>query len=122
MTNEKNVIMIDEACFYLKESGVAVFLNNLAVLAESAVYDGRNTLVLTSGDGKNYAVQNIVPEVRKVLAEADNLMVILGNGEEISDAYELKLQHNDNLGFEDTFFENASKFYEDMVKLVEEAN
>lgn len=114
--------MLDDACFYLNENEVAVFLNNSALAADSAVYDGKNTLVLLGVDNKNYAVQNIVPEVRKVLAQADSLMVILGNGEEIFDMYELKLQHNDNLGFEDTFFESASKFYEDMVKLVEEAS
>lgn len=116
----ENVIFVENACFYVKDGKAAVSIEDVPVLADSAVYDDKNTLLLAGVDGKTYAVQNIVPDVRMVLKDSDDIMVILEKDNDIAGAYELPLKHNETLGFEDNFANGAKDFYkfvEDLTNL-----
>lgn len=114
----ENAIFVKDACFYVKDGQVAVsFDEENAILADRAVYDGKNTLLLAGVDNKVFAVQNIVPEVRSILKNAGEVMVILEKDNEIAGAYELPLEYNEKLDFEDNFVSEAKDFCEFVTEL-----
>ena len=58
-------IFLDDFIFYVLDNQVAIGIDNLPIIAQNIIYDGKNTLILQTSENKNYILQNIVLEVRQ---------------------------------------------------------
>ena len=102
---------IKNCYFYVNEGEVALEVFD-EFKADKVVYDGKNTLVLFDGDKGCFIVKNILPNIRKLLKDDVDLLVIHSKDDEIEDVYELKIKVNKDTIFKDDFYEKAQEFFE----------
>ena len=107
-------IWVDDCCFYVKNSNVAIEFSDLEILANQVMYDGKNTLVFACSDDEIFVVQNITPDIRILLKEGVKIMVILKKNCEIVGSYKLPLSVIESLDYEDNFFKDAVKLCEEL--------
>ncbi len=78
------------------------------------VYDGRNCAILTRNKSKAYLFTNIVPDMRKVLSEANDIVIFEENGKEVANAYKVDIRHVAEIPYPDNFEKDLSAMLEEL--------
>ena len=128
-------ILVDEFRILQKDDkyAIALQIDDGAVNEADFMYDGRNCAILVRNKTKAYLLTNILPSLRQVLAEQNNLMIFEECGSEVANKYEVKVRHVKEIPYPDNFEKDAAKMMEDLktelgeekynelVKAIEEA-
>lgn len=111
------MIILDNFEFLTDETELAIAVDIAPVEVEKLVWDTQNTIILTTSDQQEYALINILPNVRKLLAQLNEVMVIFKSGADIKEAFEVALMKDDSLKFEDNLHDEAVETYKEFEKL-----
>lgn len=104
--------IVGDCVFYIHDDEVAVEIAEIAGKIKSALYDGRNTLLMIDENKVIWLLRNIVLEVRNVLVKADKLFVIKRDEKDnVADGYSVRLDVNESFECEDNFAENCCDVY-----------
>lgn len=111
------MIILDKFEFLTDETELAIAVDIAPVEVEKLVWDTKNTIILTTADQQKYALINILPDIRKMLARLNEIMVIFKSGDNIKEAFEVELIKDDSLNFEDNLHDEAVETYNEFEKL-----
>lgn len=111
------MIILDKFEFLTDETELAIAVDIAPVEVEKLVWDTKNTIILTTSDQQEYALINILPNIRKMLARLNEIMVIFKSGDDIKEAFEVALMKDDSLKFEDNLHDEAVETYKEFEKL-----
>ena len=111
------MIILDNFEFLTDETELAIAVDIAPVEVEKLVWDTKNTIILTTSDQQEYALINILPNIRKMLARLNEIMVIFKSGADIKEAFEIELIKDDSLNFEDNLHEEALDAYKEFERL-----
>lgn len=111
--------IVGDCVFYVHDDEVALEIAEVAAKIKSAVYDGHNTLLMIDENKVVWLLRNIVLEVRKVLAMADELFIIKRDKKDnVADGYSVRLDVNESLEYEDDFAENCCDAYQFVAGII----
>ena len=79
------MITLDKFEFLTDETELAIAVDIAPVEVEKLVWDTKNTIILTTSDQQEYALINILPNIRKVLTRLNEIMVIFKSGDDINE-------------------------------------
>ena len=111
---------IDRGVFFVKNDRVALELYDLGKKFIKLVYDGKNTVILTDENNEEYILENIVYEVRTLLKEGEDLMMMQNENNVVKEIYFLKVKVDNTLTYEDNFSEKSVEVFEELKELMEE--
>lgn len=111
------MIILDKFEFLTDETELAIAVDIAPCEVEKLVWDTKNTIILTTSDQQEYALINILPDIRKMLARLNEIMVIFKSGDNIKEAFEVELIKDDSLNFEDNLHDEAVETYNEFEKL-----
>ncbi len=114
------MISIDRGVFFVKNDRIALELYDLGKKFIEFVYDGKNTVILTDENHEEYILENIVYEVRTLLKDGEDLMMMQNENNVVKEIYFLKVKVDNTLAFEDNFSEKSVEVFEELKELMEE--
>ena len=104
--------IVGDCVFYVRDGEVAVETAEITGKIKSALYDGRNTLLIIDENKVIWLLRNIVLEVRNVLVKADKLFVIKRDEKnDVAGGYFVRLDVKESLEYKDDFAENCCDVY-----------
>lgn len=98
------------------ELGIAFQNNGDRVTTGALVYDGRNCAILVRNNEKAFLFTNIITEIRSKLMDADEIMIIEQQDEEISNAYRVKIKKVSLIPYQDTLTDSLVDLIKDLQK------
>lgn len=114
------MISIDRGVFFVKNDRIALELYDLGKKFIEFVYDGKNTVILTDENHEEYILENIVYEVRTLLKDGEDLMMMQNENNVVKEIYFLKVKVDNTLAFEDNFSEKSTELFDEIKELIED--
>ena len=111
---------IDKGVFFVKNDKVALELYDLNKKFVKFIYDGKNTAILTDENNEEYILENIVFEIRSLLKNGEDLMMLKNENNVVEEIYFLKVKVDNTLTYEDNFSEKSVEVFEELKELMEE--
>ena len=115
-------VIVDSFLVSLTKDGVVISLEMDEDVVEDAIlsYDGRNCAVLTVNNEKAYLLTNILPNSREALNQAEKVIILQLVGDEVSNGYEVNVQHVEEIPYPDTLVEDIAKMLDDVKEEIGE--
>ncbi|MBE6462687.1 MAG: hypothetical protein E7005_02880 [Alphaproteobacteria bacterium] len=112
---------IDKGVFFVKNDKVALELYDLNKKFVKFIYDGKNTAILTDENNEEYILENIVFEIRSLLKNGEDLMMLKNENNVVEEIYFLKVKIDDTLAYEDDFNEKSVKLFDEIKDFVDKS-
>lgn len=112
-------VLVDSFEFLENNGELGIAFQNVGekVTVGALVYDGRNCAILVRNNKKAFLFTNIITEIRTKLMNADEIMIIEQQGEEISNAYRVKIKKVSLIPYQDTLTDSLFDLIKDLQKV-----
>lgn len=114
------MIELDDFEFLVKDNELAVSVDLPVCEINNIKWDTRNTLILSTQDGKEYILSNILPNIREMLRTTETIMIIFKQEENIIEAFDSTVIKDPSLAFDDSFNKDALSLYREFEELKKE--
>ena len=111
------MIILDNFEFHIKNNELAISIDCPVAEINNLRWDTKNTIILSMENGTQYALINILPNIRKILERIETVMIVFKQKQDIVDAYDIEIIKDTTLEFDDLFNEEAISCYRKIEEL-----